>query len=81
MKRYLIFGAEEYAAQGGWRDLVDSFDILPLAIQCARRSLYVGKRGGHDWADVVDTQIGEIVHELWRKNDKILVKGTDGKWA
>lgn len=81
MKRYLIFGAEEYAAQGGWRDLVDSFDMLPLAIQRARRSLYVGKRGRNDWADVVDTQTGDIVHELLRKDDRILVKGFDGKWV
>jgi len=71
MKRYLVFAGDDYEALGGWHEYRDSFDVLPLAIQNARRSMYVRGRGGNDWAHIVDTKTMAIVFELGRKNGKI----------
>ena len=71
MKRFLIFAGDDYEAAGGWDDLIDSFDVLDLAIQHARRSMYQHKRGGNDWAHIVDARHGKVCHRIERYNGKI----------
>lgn len=77
MKRYLIFAGNDYEAAGGWDDFIDSFDVLDLAIQHARRSMYKHKRGGNDWVHIVDTQTGKVCHRLSRRTGKIRDRAVD----
>ena len=56
MKRYLLFSGDQHYPLGGWEDFQGSFDTPSEAIAAV-----VAKHSSHDWWEIVDTEIGEIV--------------------
>lgn len=53
MKRYLLFSGDHYHPEGGWFDLLGSFDRLEDAV--------LASPSGADWFHIVDTTTGTIV--------------------
>lgn len=65
MKRYLLFGGDNYYPAGGWKDIKGQFDHKVDALKAA-------SKGCFDWWHVVDSTIGQIVtssDEIERKED------------
>lgn len=62
MKRYLLFGGEDYYPLGGWDDFRDSFDSAEEACD-----LPLGRNV--DWAHVVDTETMSVVYQRTSESD------------
>lgn len=62
MKRYLLFGGNDYEASGGWCDFVDSFLSIKKAIECEEEFR-------HQWYHIIDTQTWKMVAESVRIYD------------
>ena len=43
MKRFLVFGGEDYYPHGGWGDFIDSFDTIEEAKSCAQQRFGLGE--------------------------------------
>jgi len=56
MKRFLLFGGDQYYPQGGWQDFKGDFTTEKDALREAAQ-------WGWDWYQIVDAQKGEIVEE------------------
>lgn len=55
MQRYVLFAGSNHYPEGGWKDMVGSFDGLIDAVAGIPRDA--------DWWHVLDTKLGEIVKE------------------
>ena len=61
MKRYLLFGGEDYYPGGGWRDFLGDFDSEADAeYEARRRRTLKWTEGRIEWAQVVDVETGEV---------------------
>ena len=61
-KRYLVFMGDHYYPGGGWNDFSDSFDDWDLAKSHALAKKQQGVGWPADWAQIVDTETGEVTH-------------------
>lgn len=55
MKKYLLFGGDNYYPSGGWNDFVDSFDTILEAM--AKMDI---AKWEWDWAQIVNTATEEV---------------------
>lgn len=62
VKRYVVFGYDDYYPGGGWGDLQGSFDTLEEAKKLLELDKPVGERRLHfdNWR-IIDLQTGEDV--------------------
>jgi len=58
MKRYLLFGGDNYYPSGGWYDFIDSFDTAAEAQAAAEQEHRT------EWWHVIDGTTGKTVVEL-----------------
>ncbi len=62
MKRYILFGGDDYYPSGGTDDLIGSFDTLQEAQEEGNRrnnlAAYINS-DQIDWYNILDTQEGE----------------------
>jgi hypothetical protein len=67
VRRYLLFAGLDYGRQGGWLDLVGSYDAPAEAVAEAERRHQAPGDGLPDvpWYHVVDIQTGEII--AWKE--------------
>ena len=61
MKRYLLFGYNQYYPRGGWYDLQGSFDTPQEAIKAAKTGESMVAEVGYDWWHIIDTETMSIV--------------------
>ena len=70
MKKYLLFGGDNYYPSGGWYDFVEDFEELweiYAHIKTAQRE------AGWDWAHIVDRDTKEIFLQYKVNDSGILV--------
>lgn len=57
MKRFLLFGADEWGQLGGWSDFQGDFDTVDEALESL---IALGPRGGrkgkYEWWEVIDSE-------------------------
>lgn len=51
MKRFLVFGGDNYYPRGGWDDFQGDFEFIDLAISAILNP--TGARSWYDWAHIV----------------------------
>lgn len=56
MKRFLLFGGDQYYPLGGWQDYKEDFSTKQSALREAAA-------WGWDWYQIVDSQTEEIVEQ------------------
>lgn len=54
MKRWLLFGYDQYYPGGGWTDFLQSYDMYDEAVDAIARRVH----GNFDYHQVVDTTDG-----------------------
>ena len=74
VKRFVVFGYNNYEACGGWEDMVDSFDTLDEAKKCGDEKLS-GYKKWEEWglykkdnASIIDLETGKEIgrrQEAW----------------
>lgn len=70
MKRYLVFAYDNYYPGGGWYDFKGAYDTFESAKLEADARVLPNEGDDfwqHDCSEVVDLQIGEIIHSAKRK--------------
>ena len=55
LKRFLVFGGDNYYPCGGWNDFQGSYETYELALKWATAS------PSGDWWHIVDSETGEMV--------------------
>jgi hypothetical protein len=61
MKRYLVFAGQEYYPLGGWKDLIQDFDIIEEAREFLANFFDVDENTPVQWQQIVDTTSGQMV--------------------
>jgi hypothetical protein len=56
MKRYILFGGEDYYPGGGWTDYVDAFETADEA-----HALGKARFKEYQWFHIADTHTGKII--------------------
>lgn len=54
MKKYIVFGTDQYYPMGGLDDIEGDFDSLEKARECV-------SKGSHDWYSIIDRDTWEEV--------------------
>lgn len=58
MKKYLIFGGDQYYPRGGWSDFIKDFETLESALD------YIARLDSSvDWIHIVNTSSGRVEWE------------------
>ena len=68
MKRYAVFAWQDFEAKGGWKDVVETFDILERATAAAQHTVESETVERYDTeAQVVDLQESSVVASFRRR--------------
>ena len=76
MKRYLLFGGDDYYPAGGWGDFLGDFDSVPDAVAAAASHPMKPQ-----WAEVVDTETMATVTEATRPCVRGYVRMDTLQWS
>lgn len=83
LSRYLLFAGDAYYPSGGWNDFVSaSVNLDPLKAK-AVELLELGhsyKRGGANWAHIIDTQTDTCYYPKYRFQDHRSPAPKDAEW-
>lgn len=68
MKRFIVFSGEYYESRGGWGDFDSAHETREAAVSRCEQLVTEGKGGASgriDWAQCVDLETMEEIHESW----------------
>lgn len=63
MKRFLLFGGDQYHPSGGWLDFIDSFDTEQEAVDHVSTNNLEESSHRAEWYQIVDVAIGQVVQD------------------